>query len=81
MQHPAAEDLQAQDSLFSGMRQIGLSLVSNLAPTVTTRCGAGYLTNYLGGAHYPILGILVIDEVNPDKLSQRTLPHADEPRL
>ena len=66
---------------FSNMRQIGLSLVSNLAPTVTTRCGAGYLTNYIGGAHYPILGILVIDEVNPDKLSQRLLPHADEPRL
>lgn len=42
------------------MRQIGLSLVSNLAPTVTARCGAGYLTNYLGGYHYPILDILVI---------------------
>lgn len=53
MQYPAAEDLQAQDSLFSGMRQIGLSLVSNLAPTVTTRCGAGYLTNYIGGGTLP----------------------------
>ena len=81
MQYPPTKDHTPQDSLFSGMRQIGLSLVSNLAPTVTTRCGAGYLTNYIGGAHYPILGILVIDEVNPDKLSQRPLPHADEPRL
>lgn len=33
MQHPASEDLQTQDSVFSDMRQIGLSLVSNLAPT------------------------------------------------
>lgn len=67
------------------MKQIPLSTVNStppLAPTVTTRSGAGSLTNYLGGAHYPILGFLVIaDEVNPDKLSQQPLPHADEPRL
>ena len=63
------------------MKQIPLSLVNNLAPTVTTLCGAGYLTNYLGGAHYPILGILVIDEANPDKLGQQPMPYADEPRV
>lgn len=33
MQHPASEDLQTQDSVFSDMRQIGLSLVSNYPPT------------------------------------------------
>lgn len=63
------------------MKQIGLSLVSNIAPTVTARCGGGYLTNYLGGHHYPILGVLVIYDTNSDKPRKRTLPHADEPRL
>lgn len=38
----ATQDLPTQNSIFSNMvKQIGLSLVSGLAPTVTARCGGG----------------------------------------
>lgn len=66
----------------NGKKQIAIGLVSNISPTVTTRSGASSLCNFGGAGHFPMLGILIIDEVsNPDKLSQRTLPHTDEPRL
>lgn len=76
MQCTAAQDLPTQNRISCNMpKQIGLSLVSDLAPTVTARCGGGYLTNYLGGHHYPILGILVIDETDTIQRSQRHCIH------
>lgn len=41
MQHPASEDLQTQASVFSDMRQIGLSLVSNYPPPTRLRYALG----------------------------------------
>ena len=83
VQHPAAEDLQAQDSFFSNMRQIGFNKPNRggYSPCVTAHYHKVGWKDILNANQIPHFGILVIDEPDTDKLSQRLFAHADEPSL
>ena len=66
------------------MKQIPTNAPYGIAFALTAHQGgvtAKHLTS--GGGYYPTTGIIVIidEHTNPDKLSQQSLPHADEPRL
>lgn len=47
MQHPAAEDLQAQDSLFSGMRQIVINTSNGVSKTILAGMGISSFANII----------------------------------
>ena len=83
MQHPPTKDHAAQDSSFSDMRQIGFNKPNRggYSPCVTAHYHKVGWKDILNANQILHFGILVIDEPDTDKLSQRLLPHADEPSL
>lgn len=83
MQYPPTKDHAAQDGFFSNMRQIGFNKpkMGGYSPCVPSHYHKVGWKDILNANQIPHFGILVIDEPDTDKLSQRLLPHADEPSL
>lgn len=68
-------------SLSCDIMQIGFNRPNRggYSPCVTSHYHKVGWKDILNANYLPHFGILVIDEVNTDKLGKRPLPHADEP--
>lgn len=64
-------------------KQIGFNKPTGggISPCVTSHYHKAGWKDILDANQLPHFGIIVITDADTDKLSQRTLPHADEPRL